>query len=106
MFTKTIVATALLAAFAAPLAANAGEVQHRLNHEQRRINQGVRNGSLTYREYNSTERREDRLQAERNRALRRDGGTLTAAQRARLNRQENGLSRQIYFDKHDRAHQH
>ncbi len=106
MFTKAIIATALLASFVAPLAANAGEVQNRLNHEQQRIDQGVRNGSLTYGEYRRLDNGQDRLQAERNRDLRRDDGHLTAAQYRRLNRQENNLSDRIYFDKHDRARQH
>ncbi len=106
MFSKTLIATALLASIVAPLAANAGEVQNRLNHEQQRINQGVKNGSLTNGEYDRVETQENRIEAQRNRDLRRDNGHLTAAQYRRLNREENNLSRNIYFDKHDRAHQH
>ncbi len=106
MFRKTLIATALLASIVAPLAASAGEVENRLHHEQQRINQGVKNGSLTYGEYQRLDNREDRLQAERNRDLRRNGGHLTPAEYKRLNRQENRLSDQIYFQKHDRQHQH
>jgi hypothetical protein len=106
MFTKSIVATALLASLVAPLAASAGEVQNRINHENARINQGVRNGSLTSGEYRRLDNGADRIQAERNRDLRRNDGHLTAAQYRRLNRQENRLSDRIYFDKHNRAHQH
>ena len=106
MFTKSIVATALLAALVAPLAANAGEVQNRINNENARINQGVKNGSLTYGEYRSLDNGADRIQAERNRDLRRNDGRLTPAEYRSLNRQENRLSDRIYFDKHNRAHQH
>jgi hypothetical protein len=104
MFMKAIVATALLASFVAPLAASAGEVQNRLNHEQARINQGVRNGSLTYGEYRRLDRGEDRIQAQRNRDLR--DGRLSPREYRQLNRAENRLSDRIYYDKHDRAHQH
>ncbi len=105
MFTKTLVTTALLASLVAPLAANAGEVQNRINHENTRINQGVRNGSLTHGEYHRLDNSADRIQAERNRDLRRDDGHLTTAQRRQLNRQQNRLSDRIYFDKHNRARQ-
>ncbi|MBV8751103.1 MAG: hypothetical protein JO103_15455 [Candidatus Eremiobacteraeota bacterium] len=106
MFTKTLLATALLASLVTPLAARAGEVENRIHRENARINQGVRNGSLTYGEYNRLDRSADRIQTERNRDLRRDDGHLTAAQYRTLNRQENRLSDRIYFDKHNRAHQH
>ena len=45
MFTKLVLTSTLLAVFAAPLAANAGEVQNRINDQHGRINQGVRNAS-------------------------------------------------------------
>ena len=106
MFTKTLLVTALLASCIAPLAASAGEVENRIHHENTRINQGVRNGSLTSGEYRRLDNGADRLQAERNRDLRRNDGHLTAAEDRRLNRQENNLSDRIYFDKHNRARQH
>ncbi|HEX3549744.1 MAG TPA: hypothetical protein VHT53_05180 [Candidatus Elarobacter sp.] len=105
MFTKTLLATALFASVVAPLAASAGEVENRIHHENARIDQGVRNGSVTAREYNHLDRSADRIQAERNRDLRRDDGHLTASQHRQLNRQENNLSDRIYFDKHNRARQ-
>lgn len=103
MFTKAIVATALLASLVAPLAANAGEVGRRLHHETARIDQGVRNGSLTYGEYQRLDNEEDRIQAQRNRDLR--DGRLSRAEYRQLNREENRLSDRIYFEKHDRQHQ-
>jgi len=98
-----IAATALVALI--PLAASAGEVENRVHTEQARINQGVRNGSMTYGEYHRTEGRLDQIQAQRNRDLRAGGGHLTAGQYAQLNREENGLSSRVYFDKHNQAQQ-
>jgi hypothetical protein len=106
MFTKAIVATALLASMVAPLAASAGEVENRIHHENARIDQGVRNGSLTYGEYHRLDNAADRIQAQRNRDLRRNDGHLTQAEDRQLNREENNLSDRIYFQKHDRQHQH
>jgi hypothetical protein len=94
-----LTATALIALF--PVAASAGEVENRLHDQQARINQGVANGSLTRGEYDHLEYADDRIQAERNRDLRANGGTLTRGEDVHLNRQENNVSNQIYFDKHN-----
>jgi hypothetical protein len=100
MQTKALlIATALVALV--PLAASAGEVENRIHAENARINQGVRTGSLTYGEYRHVDQRLDSIQAQRNRALRRNGGHLSAAQAAHFNREENRLSDRIYFDKHN-----
>lgn len=50
-----IAATALVALI--PLAASAGEVENRIHNENHRIDQGVRNGSLTYRQDRSVDSR-------------------------------------------------
>ena len=101
MFRKAFAAAALAAAVAAPLAASAGEVQNRINHEQQRINQGVYNGTLSPREYQLLDNGLDRIAAQRNRDLQRDGGPLTAAQYRQLNREQNRLSNRIWNEKHD-----
>lgn len=103
---KPIILAAATLAMLAPLAANAGEVQNRLNHEQQRINAGVRGGGLTAGEYNRLDRSQDHIQAERNRDLRRNDGHLTRGEYRSLNRQENRLSDRIYFDRHNRNRQH
>jgi hypothetical protein len=105
LVTKTLLGTALFASFVAPLAASAGEVGNRIHNQNARIDQGVRNGSLTYGEYRGVDGRLDHIQAERNRDLRRNDGHLTRAEDVRLNRQENNLSDRIYFDKHNLPHQ-
>jgi hypothetical protein len=103
MFNKILVSTALLAALVAPLAASAGEVQNRIDAQRQRIDQGVRDGSLTYGEARRLNRAENRIQMERDHALR--DGRLTAGERMRLNRQENRLSGRIYNDRHNAWHQ-
>ena len=107
MFTKTLVAAALLTSLVAPLAARAdGEVEQRIDNQQRRINQGVRSGSLTYGEYHRLDNGLDRIQAQRARDLRRNDGHLTPAEYRQLNREQNRLSDRISFDKHNRLRQH
>jgi hypothetical protein len=100
MFKQAFIASIALAAFV-PVAASAGEVQNRINNENTRINQGVHSGSLTYGEYHRLDTTADRIQFQRNRDLRTDGGHLTPAQYRNLNREENNLSDRIYFDKHN-----
>jgi hypothetical protein len=94
-----IAATALIALV--PLAASAGEVENRIHDQQARINQGVRDGSLTAGEYRRVDGSLDRIQAQRNRDLRANGGHLTPGEYAHLNREENRLSDRIAFDKHN-----
>jgi hypothetical protein len=101
---KAIIAATALIAFI-PTVASAGEVENRVHDQQGRINQGVRNGSMTYREYHGTETRLDQIQAQRNRDLRANDGHLTGREDANLNHEENNLSDRIYFDKHNRFNQ-
>lgn len=100
MFKQVLIASIALAAFI-PVAASAGEVQNRINNENGRINQGVRSGSVTYGEYHRLDRTADRIQFQRNRDLRTNGGHLTPAEYHNLNREENNLSGRIYLDKHN-----
>jgi hypothetical protein len=72
----------------------------RRNLQQQRIAQGVQNGTLNAGQTAHLESREAALNREvrANRAA--NGGVLTAAQRAQVNRQQNRLSHAIYADKH------
>jgi hypothetical protein len=71
------------------------EVNHRLNHQAHRINVERREGELSARQaaYLHTEDRGIRAQ-ERFDAS-REGGHITRGQQARLNHEENQVSRQI-----------
>ena len=108
LISKTILTVAGAAAItltALPSIASAGEVNNRDHTQQARINQGVRSGQLTQGEYNRDEHRLDRVENQRARDLRRDGGHLTPAQYSHLNRELNRNSNDIYFTKHNRATQ-
>ena len=74
-------------------------VNRRQANQQIRIGQGVRSGELTGWETWSLERKEAHL-AHLERRLKSDG-TLTPAERARLQAELNELSRAIYRQKHD-----
>jgi hypothetical protein len=77
------------------------EVQERKDYQQERIAQGVQSGELTAGETAHLEGREAALNAETRGMRALNGGTLSAADKSLVNRQQNGLSRQIYADKHN-----
>ena len=78
-----------------------GTIQQRKENQQKRIGNGVENGSLTPKETVHLEKKEGKL----NREIRHDrvqnGGSLTNKEKGQVNRQQNRLSRQIYKDKHN-----
>ena len=97
-----IAVVAVIATFAFALAANAGEVRKREVNQQQRIAAGVANGELTPRETVNLERKEVRLNNEVRDFREDNGGHLTPREFAKVNHQLNGLSRNIYRDKHNR----
>ncbi len=76
-------------------------VNQRKENQQDRIANGVQSGQLTAGETKNLEKKEAGLNAEENRMEKRDDGNLTAADKARLTRQQNRMSNQIYRDKHN-----
>jgi broad specificity phosphatase PhoE len=83
----------------------AQEIQDRKENQQDRIANGVANGSLTPHETANLEHKEAALNRETRRDRRQNGGNLTNKEKAQVNRQQNKLSRNIYRDKHNAAHQ-
>jgi len=83
----------------------AQEIQERKENQQDRIANGVANGSLTPQETANLEHKEAALNGETRRDRRQNGGNLTNKEKAKINRQQNKLSRNIYRDKHNAAHQ-
>ena len=83
-----------------PLAAQAGSLQNRINNQEHRIYNGVKNGSISPQEYRQIDRQEDRIEAARLRAI-RSGGKLTQAEKHRLNHRLNQTSKTIYNYKHN-----
>jgi hypothetical protein len=86
-------------------AARAQEIQQRKENQQDRIANGVGNGSLTPHETANLEHKEAGLNHEIRHDRRQNGGNLTNNEKAQVNRQQNRLSRNIYRDKHNAAHQ-
>lgn len=76
-------------------------IKQRKHHQQARIRQGVKSGELTHGEAKHIEKQEHALNKEERQMRKADGGKLTAADRAKLNRQQNHLSKEIYKDKHN-----
>ena len=83
-----------------PLAAQAGPLQNRINNQDHRTYNGIKSGSISSQEYRQIDRREDKIEAARLRAI-RSGGKLTQAEKHRLNHRLNQTSKTIYNYKHN-----
>ena len=80
------------------------EVGQRQRNQQERIAQGVKSGQLNARETARLEGREAHINKEIHNDRAANGGKLTPAEKAKVNRQENRTSRAIYRQKHDAQH--
>ncbi|MGH7707066.1 MAG: hypothetical protein ACREM6_03930, partial [Vulcanimicrobiaceae bacterium] len=105
LLVKTFMIAAVGASTLAPLAARAGEVGSRVENQHDRLAQGVRSGQLTRGEFARDQSRLHRVNAQRHADLRANGGHLTSGETAKLNRELNRNSNNIYFTKHNRADQ-
>ena len=72
------------------------EVNQRLNKQDRRINRKVANGDMSRRQAHNLHRRDHQIHREENRMAHRHHGHITRHEQARLNRQENHVSRRIH----------
>lgn len=77
------------------------QVNRRQTRQQKRIAQGVKNGSLNPKETARLERREAGVQRQEQRDMAKHNGHLTKVEQRQLNRRENRISRSIYKDKHN-----
>lgn len=77
------------------------EVGQRKENQQDRIANGVQSGQLTAGETANLEKKEAAINKETAADRAANGGKLTAAEKAQINRQQNRLSNQIYRDKHN-----
>lgn len=101
--TVAALACASLALAAAPTEAQCRHprsINARERREQERIRQGERSGELTRREAERLEAEQARIRVDEAYA-RRSGDGLTAKERARLERELNRSSKDIYKQKHD-----
>ena len=96
---RGILAGLVMCFSSAALAQN--EVDQREANQQQRIDQGEKSGELTNHEANHLERQQAHIdnQVARDRAA--NGGHLTKAEHAQVNREQNRASRDIYRKKHN-----
>ncbi len=81
------------------------EVGKRVENQQDRIAQGIKSGQLTAGEASHLENNEAKINHEVRNDRAANGGKLTPQEKAKVNRQQNRQSRQIYRDKHNGRHQ-
>jgi hypothetical protein len=81
-------------------------VQDRKTDQQDRIANGVQSGQLTPGESKNLETKEAGINHEESNMRSQDNGHLTAADRTKLNNQQNRVSNRIYTDKHNAAATH
>ena len=72
------------------------EVNHRLNNQDRRIHNKVKNGDMSRHQAHNLHRRDHQIRKEERRMASRHGGHITKHEQNRLNRQENHASRKIH----------
>jgi len=77
------------------------QVNRREGRQQKRIANGINNGSLTPKEASHLEKREASIQNQEQRDMAKHNGHLTKAEQNQLNRRQNRTSRAIYRDKHN-----
>lgn len=112
MKTQTLIATLLIAlgtsafaqAPATPVAPKdplaTPKIDQRQANQEKRIDQGVASGALNQKEATRLEKREAKIEADKQAA--KADGKVTAAERRKLNREENHASAAIKRQKHDK----
>jgi hypothetical protein len=76
-------------------------IAQRKENQQDRIANGVKSGQLTAGETSNLETKQAAINGETRADRAANGGKLTAAEKAKVNGQQNHLSNQIYQDKHN-----
>ena len=77
------------------------EVNQREANQQKRIANGINNGSMNAHETANVERREASVQKQEQTDMAKHNGHLTKAEQRQLNRRQDRISRTIYKDKHN-----
>jgi hypothetical protein len=117
MKSKLILSVAAFVAFVGPAAfaqtttstptnTNPPTIADRKTDQQDRISNGVADGQLTPGETKNLETKEAGINQQERTMRSDDDGHLTAADRAKINNQQNHLSNQIYDDKHNATTDH
>ena len=99
-FTGVIMTGALLVlTLAHPLLARAGEIEERQKRQQERIGEGIASGELKPKEAVKLEAEQGAIQKKKRRY--KSDGKLTPKEKAKLNKDLNKASKDIYKEKHD-----
>ncbi len=77
------------------------EINERQRNQQKRIGEGVENGTLSPGETARLEKQEGAIHHEVKTERQANGGTLTPQERRQVTRQQNRESKRIYKAKHD-----
>jgi hypothetical protein len=75
------------------------QVNRRETRQQKRIGNGIKNGTLTSKQATHLEKRETAVQNREQADMAKHNGHLTKAEQAGINRQQNRISRSIRRDK-------
>ena len=78
------------------------QVNGRETNQQKRIANGVKNGTLAPKQTAHIENREQRIQNTQKRDMAAHNGHLTKAEQKNLNHRQNNVSKTIYKDKHSK----
>lgn len=81
----------------------ANQINQQKAQQQRRIAEGLANGSLTTSEADALEKKQAQLNDEERQMRAANGGQLTPADQAKLQQQQKQISSQIYQSKHNAA---
>jgi hypothetical protein len=77
------------------------EVNQREENQQKRIANGINNGSMNAHETANVERREASVQRQEQADMAKHNGHLTKVEQRQLNRRQDRISHSIYKDKHN-----
>jgi len=76
------------------------QVNGRLENQDKRIQEGEKSGKLTRGQARQLHQEDRNIRKEERHMAAKDGGHITKKDQARLNRQENKVSKQIHEEKH------
>jgi len=76
------------------------EVNKRVKNQRARINQGVKNGSLTPQQAQQLKANDRAIKQQEHADVKANGGYITKDQQKQLNQEENANSKMIYDEKH------
>ena len=76
------------------------EVNHRVDNQRQRINEGVRTGKLSEQQAQQLRANDRAIKEQEHADVRANGGHLTPAEQRQVNQEENANSRLIHDEKH------